>query len=84
MAEDSLGAGHTAQSHLVNTMQAKTHFYQNKISENERNQKQLLKIVNSILGSSITDQLPLHDSPDGLANRCVNYFEDKVPKFGLI
>ena len=58
--------------------EARIGYYQNKISENARNQKELFSITNTLLNRKETSPLPSYDSPKELADRMADYFEQKI------
>ena len=58
--------------------EAKIGYYQNKISENAGNQKELFSITNTLLNRKETSPLPSYDSPKELADRMADYFEQKI------
>ena len=60
--------------------QAKKDFYADKISECGKDQKQLFKVVNSLLHKPTETPLPSHDSEIELANRFAKFFTDKINK----
>ena len=67
---------------IVNKLcdQAKKDFYAHKISECGKDQKQLFKVVDSLLHKSKETPLPSHDSPEELASRFAEFFVEKINK----
>lgn len=57
---------------------AKQKYYNRKISDNDKDSKELFKITNSLLYKEKNRSLPSHSSPLELANRFAGYFTEKI------
>ena len=58
----------------------KADYFNTKISENEKDQKCLFKIVNNLQNKSTSNPLPDHSSQQSLANSFASYFKGKIDK----
>jgi len=59
---------------------AKREYYAQKIDECSGDQKQLFKLVDTLLHKSKDTPLPMHESPEELANRLADFFVEKISK----
>ena len=60
--------------------QAKKKFYAQKITDCKNDQKQLFKVVDTLLHKPKETPLPAHESPEELANRFATFFIEKIEK----
>ena len=68
------------QCNRVNSMLLETRqvYYNSEIKKNEKNQKELFRIVDRLLHRRGEPQLPSHDSAAELANRFATFFTEKI------
>ena len=66
------------QDYKLCCTKAKSTYYQQKIAENSGNQKELFKVVNTLLHKKKDNRLPTFTDPSALANKFLEFFQTKI------
>ena len=66
------------QDYKLCCTKAKSTYYQQKIAENSGNQKELLKVVNTLLHKKKDNRLPTFTDPSALGNKFLEFFQTKI------
>ena len=66
------------QDYKLCCTKAKSTYYQQKIAENSGNQKELFKVVNTLLHKKKDNRLPIFTDLSALANKFLEFFQTKI------